>query len=155
MDKKTETEITFELTTPIQYAKKGELEAGTFINLKAPTSKNMTECAFLKQAFFRAIGSIPKQDREKAEVPDDGDIDGEAIMSLITMSTGVELGSVLLTARELFTSGLAMVEGEVKLTKPIMDEMSQDDLEAMTGEYLANFTLASALQKMKDNLSPE
>ena len=75
-------------------------------------------------------------------------------MSLITMSTGVELGSVLLTARELFTSGLAMVEGEVKLTKPIMDEMSQDDLEAMTGEYLANFTLASALQKMKDNLSP-
>lgn len=149
MDKKTE--ITYELETPVEYARKGEMEKGKFIVLKAPTSKNMAECAFLKQAFFRAIGTIPKQDRGDVDVDGETDIDGEAVMSIITMSTGVELSAVLLTARELFTSGLALVDGEEKLTKPIMDKMLQDDLESMTGEYLANFILASALRKMKNS----
>ena len=149
MDKKAE--ITYELESPVEYASKGELEAGKFIVLKAPTSKNMAECAFLKQAFFRAIATIPKQDRGDVAEDDGTEVDGEAVMSIITMSTGVELAAVLLTAKDLFTSGLAMVEGEVKLTKPIMDTMSQDDLEAMTGEYLANFILASALRKMKNS----
>lgn len=145
-------EFTYELQTPVEYAHKGQLETGKFITLKAPTSRNMTECASLKQAFFRAMGTLPKQDRLPVDTPEsDGEIDGEAIMAIITMSTSVELASVLLTAKELFSSGLAMVEGEEKLTKPIIDTMSQDDLELMTGEYLANFTLASALQRLKNS----
>ena len=42
-----------------------------------------------------------------------------------------------------------MIDGEVKVTKPILDEMSNDDLEGMLGEYLANFILRSVLSKKK------
>jgi len=141
-------EITVTLTQPIEYAKGGELEAGTFVTLAAPTSRNMTECATLKQAFFRAL---PKTGEVEAEDSGQGDavINGEAIMTLITMSKDVELGSVLLTAKELLTSGVALVEGEEKLTKPLFDKLSQDDMELLVGEYLANFILASALQRLK------
>lgn len=143
------TDFNYELTTPVEYAFKGNMEAGTFIQLNAPTSKVITQCAKLKQAFFRAL---PKnQAPVEADGPKDGDVTGEEIMTIITMSPDVELSDVLFAARDLFTSGLALVEGEVKLTRPLMDAVSQDDLEGMTGEYLANFILASALRKMKQN----
>ena len=142
--------IDFNLTTPISYAYKGEMQEGGFITLNAPTSKNMKECAELKQAFFRALpknqGAVqaePTKDEEDAELT------GDAIMGLISMSDNVELSVVLATARELFSSGLAMVEGETKVTKPILDSLTLDDLECMVGEYLAVFILASALKKMK------
>jgi hypothetical protein len=140
-------EILYQLETPLTYAKAGVQAEGSFISLAAPTSKNMTECAFLKQAFFRSLPKTKPEDRE--QVSETPEITGEGVITLITMSKDVDLSGVLLTAKELFTSGIAMVDGEVKLTKPLLDSMSQDDLEAMTGEYMANFILASALRKLK------
>lgn len=146
-------EKTFELEEPIEYAFKGEPVVGTFITLKAPTSKNMTECATLKQAFFRAMTTIPKSNRESAVEDGEGKdtIDGAAIMSIITMSSSVELAQVLAVACTLFTSGVALIDGEVSMTKPLVDKMSQDDLERMTGFYLENFILASALRKLNES----
>lgn len=144
-------EITYPLEQTLPYAKAGVLTEGTFVTLSAPTSKNMTECAFLKQAFFRALPKVTPDD-----VSDDSgsdEVTGAGVMAIITMSKDVDLAGVLITARELFTSGVALVDGEVKLTKPLLDAMSQDDLEAMTGEYMANFILASALQKLKKSSS--
>ena len=143
-----QTEFTYELRQGFEYASKGELAQAAFITLKAPTSKNITECAHLKQSFFRAI---PK-DRPEVEAQEEAaGITGDDIMTLIMMSPEVDLAVVLLTARELFSSGVALVDGETKVTKPIIDVMSQADLETMTGEYLANFILASVLQKMNQS----
>ena len=141
-------EVTYTLETPLKYAYRGEPMDGEFITLKAPTSRNMAECAALKQAFFRAL---PQDGAVEADTTDTGDaeITGEGVMTLITMSKDVELASVLVTGRELLTSGVALIEGEEKLTKPLLDNISQDDLEGMLGEYLANFILASALQRLK------
>ena len=140
------TEKTYTLQSSVEYANGGEMQEGKFINLKAPTSKNLKECAFLRQAFFRAL---PDGDGSENDTQDKGDsqIDGQSIMTMIMMSD-VDISPVLLTARELFTCGLAMIDGEQKLTKPLMDEISMTDLEAMTGEYIANFIIASELQKM-------
>ena len=143
----TKKEIMYPLEQPLTYAKAGVQVEGSFIALTAPTSKNMTECAFLKQAFFRSLPKTRPEDRE--EVSEAPEITGAGVITLITMSKDVDLSGVLLTAKELFTSGVALVDGEVKLTKPLLDSMSQDDLEAMTGEYMANFILASALRKLK------
>ena len=140
-------EIIYQLTQNLPYAQAGEMIEGKSITLTAPTSKNMTECAFLKQAFFRAL---PKVTAETSPgTADAGEVTGDGVMALITMSPDVSLSSVLLTARELFASGLALVDGEQRLNKPLLDALSPDDLEAMTGEYMANFILASALQKLK------
>jgi len=142
------TEVNYTLSTPIEYAYRGEQVEGTFVTMKAPTSRNMSECAALKQAFFRAL---PQDDTVEADAREEGEaeITGEGIMTLITMSKDVELATVLVTGRELLTSGVALVEGEEKLTKPLLDKISQDDLEGMVGEYMANFILASALQRLK------
>jgi hypothetical protein len=145
------TEFNYELESPIEYASKGEQHEAGFITLQAPTSRNLTECAQLKQAFFRALPKTPAN--TEVELPEEGDaeLDGPGVMLLIAMSTEVELATVLCIARELFSSGLAQVDGEEKLTKTLLDKMSQDDLENMTGAYLANFILASALQKLKQS----
>lgn len=143
-------EVLYKLETKLPYAKAGQMVEGEFIALTAPTSKNMVECAALKQAFFRAL---PKVTPDAAAKSDDisAEIDGASVMALITMSKDVDLSSVLITAKELFASGLALIDGEVKLTKPLIDTMAQDDLEAMTGEFMANFILASALQRLRKN----
>ena len=59
------------------------------------------------------------------------------------------MAKILLSAVELFKSGVAYIEGEAKVTRPVLDEMSNDDLEGMLGEYLANFILRSVLNKKK------
>jgi hypothetical protein len=144
-----DTEFSYELESPFNYANKGNQETASFITLSAPTSKNMKECAELKQAFFR---SLPKNQMDIENEQDDGkEIDGAGVMLLIAMSMDVELAVVLCIAREVFTSGVAMVDGEVKLTKTLFDDMSLDDKEAMTGEYMARFILASALRKLKQS----
>jgi hypothetical protein len=143
-------EIRYELSTPVPYANKGEEVEGTFVTITAPTSRNLTDMAYLKQAFFR---SLPTDGAVDVDVEEDsnpeGKLTGEAIMTLITMSGEVDLGKVLLTGKELLTSGIALVEGETKLTKPLADKLSMDDLSNMVGEFMANFILASVLQKQK------
>jgi len=72
----------------------------------------------------------------------------EDVISMLYMSD-VDMNGVLLSAIELFNSGVALVDGEQRFTKPIIDTLSPDDLELMTGTYLVNFILASALAKAK------
>lgn len=143
--------IVYELKNKFNYAHKGnETEAG-FIELKAPSSKNMTEVAALKQAFCRALPDSKNASDSDKEGKDIDDITGADIMGLILRSKDVELITVLLHARVLFMSGIALVDGEEKFTRPIADSMDPDDFEEMTGEYLANFILASILLKMKES----
>jgi len=138
-------DVYYTLIEPLPYAHKGDEVEGSFITLLPPTSRNMKECAFLKQAFFRAI----PRDVEPDEAETDDPVTGEQIMMLILMSQEVDLAPVLAHGRELLTSGRALVDGEAKLTKPLMDKISQADLEGMVGDYMANFILASELRKMK------
>ena len=65
------------------------------------------------------------------------------------MSADVDLAKVMLTAQDLIGSGVGLVDGETKLTKHLISQMSFDDVESMLGEYLVNFILVSALKKMK------
>lgn len=149
MTDEIKTEIDFHLTTTFNYSHKGESTEATFIRLTAPTSRHSRECAALKQAFFRAV---PRN--EDAEQPDDlADPEGQDVITMIAMSDRVELPDVLDVARKLFTNGVAMIDGETKLTNPLIDRMSQDDWEAMIGEYMVGFTLASSLRVMKEKLS--
>lgn len=156
MTKDIKTKYDYELQVPFEYHYKGDLQEAQFITLLPPTSKNIADCADLKQAFMRAMHGY--QDSGAAQAAKDSAVDvesddfgGEGIMMLISMSKDVELKQVLLHGRELFSSGVALVDGETKVTKPILDNIDQDDLEAMIGEYYINFILASWWKKMKKN----
>lgn len=151
MSDEFKTEFDYPLEVKFNYAYKGDIQEAKFIRLIAPTSKNISQCADLKQAFMRALPTEGRVEEDK-ETKGLDDLDGESIMMLVSMSKDVSLKSVLISARELFSSGLALVDGETKVTKPILDDMSQDDLENMLGEYYLNFILASWLRKMKNSM---
>ena len=147
---KEKKEFDFPLTKKIPYAKDGEQVKGSFIKLTPPSSKQLTQCAFLKQSFIRAVTEQARNNPVAEKEADDGvRIKGQDIIYLLYGSESVDMAKILLSAIELFKSGVATVEGEVKLTKPLLEEMSNDDLEGMLGEYLANFILRSVLSKKK------
>ena len=144
-------EYNFDLSESFEYACKGLPVTANHILFKAPTSRNMTLISGLKQAFYR---SLPKNRPDVSEADkneSDNEITGEDVITLISSSLDVELCNVLVMARELFVEkDIALVDGETKLTKPLIDLIHPDDYEMMVGEYLANFILASALRKMNE-----
>lgn len=142
------TEFEYELTTQFDVMIKGQPEPAISITLKAPSSKNLTECSILKQAFFRSLPegeSVESDTDAKIE-----DMEGMDIMILLSMSSKVELSDILTTAKKLFSSkGVGFVNGDTALTRDLLDMASIDDLEGMLGDYLVNFILASSLNRMK------
>ena len=135
------------LEESFEYSHKGSTEAATFIKITAPSAKQLTHCAELKQAFYRATKDAPKDEAETGA--DKEKIEGSDIMALMYGSDHVEMPKVFLHAKELLTSGVCLVDGEAKLTKPLFDEMSNDDMEVLVGEYLVNFILRSVLKKIE------
>ncbi len=135
-------EITYELKQPFGYAHKGNLVEASFLTLSAPTSRNIAECAALKQAFFRAL---PKESSGSQPQGPQAEPRGEDITAMLAASPDVDYASVLLTMRELLPH-IAKIDGEERMTKPLVDSMSPDDLEAVAGVYLLNFILASLLR---------
>ncbi len=145
-------EITFKLTKGVKYGNKGNEVEGTFIKLLPPTAKQLKQCVPLKQAFCRAVAYVEDKvsDEKLDNIKDDGvkkKVDGNSIMSAIYMSD-VDMYEVFLHAKELFNSNIALMEGEVKMTKPMLEDMSNDDFENMIGEYMANFIVASLLTEL-------
>ena len=140
------SEFNFELSTPIMYDSGGEKVEASFIALKAPTKKQMQHNIALKEAFFKAVKNIDDGPGNPEASAKDTKPSGQDIIDMLYMG-GIEMHKVLLSAIELFKSGVAQVEGTVNLTQPLIDTMTQDDLEAMTGEYIVNFTIASFLNR--------
>lgn len=150
----TRNDFSFELTEKFNYGHKGDSVEAQMITFFAPNSKTLTLCADLKQYFFQAMPDSSPDKKTEISESTEVEIDGSGIMMMISGSSKVKLSSVLLTARELFSNKeIALVDGEEKLTQPLLDKISNDDLEDMTGEYMANFILASALRKMNKKLS--
>lgn len=149
MSDELKSEAQFVLTTKTSYSNKGEQVNAEFIELTAPTSKHSKECAALKQSFFRAL---PQNEEAKDPEAKDVEITGDEVMVLISMSQVVDLGEVINVGKRLLAGGVAMIDGEVKLTNNVIDNMSQDDVEQMIGFYMINFILASSLARIKSSL---
>ena len=134
---------------PLKYAHDGSELDATFITLLAPSYKDIEKTSFLKQCFFRAMNEL--EGSSEGDQPSGADEmpDGEQIMSMLLISS-VEVIKVIVAGEGLLTSGLAMVEGEEKLTVPLFRALNEYVSEAMIGEYLANFILVSVLSKMKE-----
>ncbi len=154
MSDEMKTEFNFTLTTQFQYAEgSGEQISAKFITFHAPTRKSIKECSALKQAFFRAMN---EQDTSKATGETEVEIESKDIMALLAISNKVDLPDVMEVAASLFQiPGIALIDGEHKFKTALMDRVSVDDFEAMLGEYLLNFTLASSLNQLKEKSRKE
>ena len=137
------SQIRFVLSSALPYSHKGQMQEGTFVELSAPTGKNTRECAALKQAFFRAAtretnASAGGGGGAEPEAPS-----GSEVIMALAASKEIDLGEFLSQGRKLLTSGVALVDGEEKLTGSLVDALSDEDFQNMVGEYLVGFCLAS------------
>jgi hypothetical protein len=141
----------FVLDHPLKYhTRSGDQEEASWIELHPPTPRHAREVAFLEQAFLRAARSQESKDDDDPN--DDGaKVEGDAqgpnpigVVAVLAMSNE-DFPGVLEVAKKHFASGVAMVEGETKLTNKLIESMSLKDFERMLGVYLVNFTLASSL----------
>ena len=146
------SEFQFELTQPIKYHANGDDVEATFVTLAAPSYKQMDKCVPLKQAFYRAAASMgdDSEDAVTTEVdvsPDKPSITPEELISLFYQSDE-DMVKIVLYGVELFkVPSIAQVDGSVNMTQPLIEKLSQDDIENMLGQYMINFILASALSK--------
>lgn len=140
----------FELTKPFKYAHAGEQVEAKFIQFTSPSKKQMEHNVFLKQSFFKAVKSMEDRVTSKTERENtDDSITGEEVIAMLYMTPEVDMFKVLLSAIELFKTGVATADGEEKLTQPMIDQICQDDIETMTGDYIVNFTIASFLKSQQ------
>ena len=145
-----DTEVIHELTKPFKYTPKnsGEETEAQFITLKEPSVKQLTACSTLKQAFMRVIAKESGDAEASVETPekDEGnEIPMENRIINALYASDEDIPKLFLTAKELFRD-VGLVDGEKKVTVPMLDSMCIEDIEMMTGKYMANFILASVLK---------
>jgi len=152
-------EIHFELEHPVKYSHGGTEQEGGFITLVEPSMKLLSKTTPFKSAFYAASVKMSSSDDGDDSGDDDNDGDNEGNEASAKKMTGTmvmgilhaytkDMSSLLNKAMKLFCiKGVASVEGEVDMTMAILETMHPDDFENMLGEYLVNFTLASALKK--------
>ncbi len=145
------TEYDFYLGVPLSYSSGSAQQDATFIRLFAPSSKVSRECSALKQAFLRAVPKDMNADaKAKAQAAEADKLTGPDVIQILAMSADVDLPDALEIGRQLLLApSISKVEGDTKLTRALLDRLDQEDFENMVGEYLVNFTLASALSKTK------
>lgn len=141
------TDVIYTLKHPFQYTSGGDVVDASFITITAPNYKQLQHAVPIKQAFAVAISeiSVSDADREKAaaESKEDGEqIKPEQAMQLIYASSR-DANKTLLYAAELFKSGAALIDGETKITAPLLEKMSGEDFEGLVGAYLVNFIVPS------------
>lgn len=127
---------------------------GSFVTISPPTARHIVYTSVLKQAFQVAamkINSDKKQSGEESKEDKDASeiTPSDAISLIYAGGASIDVKEVMLVAKELMTSGLVLVEGEEKLTKPLCDKLSQDDFEEILGTFLVNFIAASLLKGQK------
>jgi len=142
MEETTETQ--FDITKPFEYAFKGEQRRAEFVTLLPPTMKQHSQAAALKQSIIRIVtGALRGTDDGSSDDKDvDEPITSKMVIATIYGSDCVDVNVVWEQARLLLKEGVALIDGEQKLTVPLMEKMDPDDFENMVGEYIANFTLA-------------
>lgn len=142
---KEANEVTVELTEKFEYAFKGEQREAGFVLLYPPTMRQHSQAAALKQSISRIIASavegVEREDEDENKDGKDSSITSKMVINTIYSSACVEANVVWQQAKALFKEGVALIDGEQKMTTPLVEKMSPDDFENLVGEYVANFIL--------------
>ena len=138
------TEVTYELKKPFEYAFKGEQREAQFVSLFPPTMKQHSQAAALKQSIVRIVTDAVRNagDESSEGVNTEDSITSEMVVNTIYGSGCVDVSVIWEQVKALLKENVALIDGEQKLTAPLIDKMSPSDFENMAGEYIANFTLA-------------
>jgi hypothetical protein len=100
-----------------------------------------------------APAEVPAKDTDAPD--EDPTLTASTVLIGIASSTDVELDEFIEIGLKLLLENLALLDGEVKLTRHLLDKMNLADLERMVCEYVARFLCASDLQGETDSSARE
>jgi hypothetical protein len=145
-------EFTFELTTPILYAKDGVADhKGKTLVITAPSRNSVLKKPLrqLKRLFVRVMlekAASGNQDSEPLQNTEDGSTNIMAgmppgtIIILLMGSKEVDIEDCLKCLRGILTTAdCCKIDGKLPLIKDLYDKLSGDDDERLLGEYIKNF----------------
>ena len=137
----------YKLKDKLSYANEGDMVEAQFIELSAPSPKNIPDIAPVKSELMKAMQWASEQgDSDQVDNinEESNKLTGEAIITTMELADRVDVSRVLLhTENMMIKSGLAKVDGENKLTKPLYDQLSIKDIYGLTGAFLLNFIMPS------------
>jgi hypothetical protein len=143
-------EFEFVLTEPVSIHKGGELVPVTKLLLKAPSNSHRYYLIKLKQGFISSILSMQKtfsgnkssapakESSEKAE-----DAFNAKMIVMALLASDVDFMEYMEIFKNLICSDLCLVDGSVKLTGYLFDQISIEDSEELLGKYIESFLLSS------------
>lgn len=144
------TEFNHTLKDPFEYGKGGGMKDATFITFRAPKANAVDQCALIEAAFAMAVSSLTElaansninQEKKKEA----SELEGGEIIMMLGSCPDVDMAEIYRTAKSIFINGkTATIDDIVQLTGPTYDKISMTDMRMMTGDYIANFLVASYL----------
>ena len=158
MSKQQVETVEYALSNSIQVHNNGSVDHISTIVLSAPSSKNRVNTAKIKQSFYRAMkanqSSLTEAElvraREEAAknkaAEGSKELSGKDTIQMILMSDE-DYGDFQYQFTQIFLSGCATFLGtDQKLTTPLLDNISDTDLDGMIAAYLENFMLSSLVK---------
>lgn len=148
----------FRLEQPIKYHKSGEVVETFELVLRAPSKKTRKPAIKLKKGFFSALNyhqqnsDVTEEQKAAAKksLKEDDNMSGQEVMMMLYMSD-VDMEKIDDAFTSLLLSpGICKIDDEIDLTDAILDTMSDEDLDRLLGDYLANFFIGSIMQKMNE-----
>lgn len=141
------SEVRVMLSSPLKYGgKDGTFREGTFVVLKAPSSRAYGLAIKIRQMIARALAADARRARAAGGAPppaDDAEPPTGSDWLAMLAASEIDLPALFDAVREILVRyELAMVDGEVPMTMPLLEALSLSDLEAVVGEYVATFPLA-------------
>lgn len=147
----TKTEFVFKLSNQIHFHKGGDVVYIDKIILKAPSAKNRHYTTRLRQTFTQAIKDMTQTEtsnKSSTEKPQaKTNIDGISVIAFLMMSK-IDLNICYDDFKEILLNGCAFVDKDAPFNELLYEQLVDDDLELMLGEYIANFLIPSWTKQM-------
>lgn len=145
----SKTEFIFKLTSNIQFHKGGDVVYLDKIILKAPSSRNRHYTTKLRQTFTQAIKDMTstEQSSKVEKTQTKANIDGVSVIAFLMMSK-IDLNNCYDDFKQILLNGCAFVDKDSPFNEMLYDQLIDDDLELMLGEYIANFLIPSWTKQM-------
>ena len=148
-------EVIYNLQRGFDYALKGETQTASFLTLLPPTMKTHTLAAALKQSVMKMFKHVALEQQNVPQIEvaekdigskdtdsEGGELDSSTVLTVMFSNDHVDVNVIFEQAKSLFRQGAILVDGEIKLNQVLIEKMSIDDFQNLTGEYIANFTVA-------------
>jgi hypothetical protein len=149
-------EIEFKLVKPILHHKGGESIECKVLILHAPSAANRKYTTRLKQAFMRAINSMNQGKGNEAPSNQDAvdeakkELTGVNVCGLLLMSD-IDLNECYENLKEILLNGTAFIDKEKIMSKMHFEQLCDEDIELILGEYIANFLIPSWMRQAMKN----